>query len=199
MITDETIIKVRRDMTDYNVGSVYYKNLNYFKWDYVGGGVKTVHPRLFLFAGIYCTDIFEGGVAHSCQHGPCPHKILVVILKKDNEEVWEELISKHKKPFEEYTSKPMRQQQLEEIADKIILDLISGTDNPGILLSKNKNCYYIQYSKIQELEGDGCTRSTLVTRGHKLQKIILEKMKKHTDWIEVMYGTFPAYRKINEE
>ena len=34
---------------------------------------------------IWCDDLVEGEVAHSCAHGPGPHRIKVVVVKKDND------------------------------------------------------------------------------------------------------------------
>jgi hypothetical protein len=54
-------------------------------WAIVSGGVGARAPDYFLYGYVNCQAALEGEIAHSGTHGPCPHSIKVVILKKDNE------------------------------------------------------------------------------------------------------------------
>jgi hypothetical protein len=38
--------------------------------------------------------MLSGKIAHSCKHGPPPHKVKVCITKKYNEKVWPPVLSK---------------------------------------------------------------------------------------------------------
>jgi hypothetical protein len=53
-------------------------------WDWVSGGVWSASPQAFLYGYVQCDGMLEGDLAHSGQHGPCPHRIKVCIVKKDN-------------------------------------------------------------------------------------------------------------------
>lgn len=55
-------------------------------WSSVSGGVMRPSPRPFLHAYVNCQGMEEGEIAHSGVHGPCPHRIKVCIVKKDNDQ-----------------------------------------------------------------------------------------------------------------
>jgi hypothetical protein len=82
---DEPIVYVRRQWSDWSVGTVRLSSIDGLHMDNVSGGVKTVAPRAFLHGYILCTDIIDGGIAHSCRHGPPPHNIKVCIVQCDND------------------------------------------------------------------------------------------------------------------
>jgi hypothetical protein len=48
--------------------------------------------RLYLHGYVMCDQLIAGHLAHSCQHGPAPHRIKVCITKKGNEKVWREVL-----------------------------------------------------------------------------------------------------------
>jgi hypothetical protein len=77
--------RVRRHWDDWRTGAVQFKHLHDFHWDSVSGGVQRRSPRPMMYGYICCDDLVEGEVAHSCAHGPGPHRIKVVVVKKDND------------------------------------------------------------------------------------------------------------------
>ncbi len=51
-----------------------------------GVGRETSHDALFGY--VMCDGAVSGAVAHSCRHGPAPHRIKVCIPKNCNKEDW---------------------------------------------------------------------------------------------------------------
>jgi hypothetical protein len=51
-----------------------------------GVGRETSHDALFGY--VMCDGAVSGAVAHSCRHGPAPHRIKVCIPKTCNKEDW---------------------------------------------------------------------------------------------------------------
>ena len=85
-------VVVRRQWDDWRKATTDLSKISGLDWDNCSGGVMAPAPRFFLHGYVFCTDL-EGDIAHSCRHGPPPHKIKVCLVKKDNEpEVWKTLI-----------------------------------------------------------------------------------------------------------
>jgi len=85
-------IKIRRQWNSYRIATTLLEYLEKFHWDNVSGGVCKRSPQYFLHAKVLCTTIV-GDFDHSCEHGPPPHEIKVCIVKKDNKEVWQQLLN----------------------------------------------------------------------------------------------------------
>lgn len=92
---DEMLVRVRRQWNDWRIGTVRFPDLSTPFWDDMSGGVQALAPRPFLHAYIFCTDIVEGEVAHSCMHKGeftidengherWVHRIKVCMTKVDN-------------------------------------------------------------------------------------------------------------------
>ncbi len=81
----DTVIRVRRHWNDWKIGSVLLDKLSGLHWDTMSGGVGRASPRPMIYGYMLCTDLVSGEVAHSGAHGPCPHRIKVVVVKKDND------------------------------------------------------------------------------------------------------------------
>jgi hypothetical protein len=84
LTTPEKTIIVRRQWNDWKKGEFRFADLSGFHWSDMSGGVGAIAPRGFLHAYVLCTDMLDGELAHSCRHGPPPHRIKVCIVKKDN-------------------------------------------------------------------------------------------------------------------
>jgi len=84
-------VNVQRQWNDWRIGSVDISKLENLEWDSVSGGVQAPSSQAFLMAYIWCTDI-EGEIAHSGTPGQCPHRIKVVIVKKDNPDVYQQIL-----------------------------------------------------------------------------------------------------------
>lgn len=86
-------IKIRRQRTSYNIGSVehleYIENLH---WSTISGGTYTKDPYPVVYGYVYCVAV-DGEIDHSCEHGEGPHRIKVCIIKKDNTaEDWKRIL-----------------------------------------------------------------------------------------------------------
>lgn len=80
---DETVI-VRRHWNDFRKAKVLRRNLAGLRMDQISGGVNTCSPHPMVYGYMYCNQILEGELAHSCAHGPGPHEIKVVVVGVDN-------------------------------------------------------------------------------------------------------------------
>jgi hypothetical protein len=84
----ELKVSVRRHPNDWQTAIYRFSDIGGLHWDRVSGGVgrKTSHDTLFGY--VMCDGAMSGEVAHSCRHGPGPHKIKVCIPKTCNKEDW---------------------------------------------------------------------------------------------------------------
>lgn len=94
---------VRRQWNDWQLATYLFSQLDKPHWSRTSGGVMAMAPQPFIHAYVWCDQMVSGELAHSGQHGPCPHKIKVCIVKKDNEpEIYNQLFQivgpKPKKP-----------------------------------------------------------------------------------------------------
>ncbi len=64
------------------------------RWRRFSGGTKHKANRLYLHGYVMCDQLIAGHLAHSCQHGPAPHRIKVCITKKGNEKIWREVLGR---------------------------------------------------------------------------------------------------------
>jgi len=91
---DYELITVRRQPGDWRDIQVSFSELRDFHLSMASGGVGVSSNCYSLYARMWCSSIPEDAeFAHSCQHGPPPHEILVVINRKDNEEIHDQLLS----------------------------------------------------------------------------------------------------------
>ena len=79
----ETII-VRRHWDDFRQAKFLLSAVDGMHWDNTSGGVGRSSPHMMIYGYVYCDQIIEGELAHSCSHGPAPHRIKVVVVAKDN-------------------------------------------------------------------------------------------------------------------
>jgi hypothetical protein len=84
-ITADTLLAVRRTPTNRRIGKVRLGDLRHIHWRTQAGGTRSrFMAQPFVFGRILCTQIVEGRIAHTCQHGPPPHEVLVCMCQKDN-------------------------------------------------------------------------------------------------------------------
>jgi hypothetical protein len=84
-VTADTLLAVRRHPTDRRIGKVRLGDIQHIQWRTQSGGRKSrFMAQPFVFGRIPCTQIVEGRIAHTCQHGPPPHEVLVCMCQKDN-------------------------------------------------------------------------------------------------------------------
>ena len=75
---------LRRHPTDREKAKYALSDLESPHWDVVSGGRQAPTPQPFVFGYVSCDGALEGEVAHSGSHGPCPHRIKVCVVAKDN-------------------------------------------------------------------------------------------------------------------
>ena len=95
VIDEDQSIRVQRQPGERRIIEVRFSELSGLHMSQVSGGVRLTSLHYYLYARMWCTSIPENAdFPHSCQHGPPPHEILVVIGRKDNEEIYEKLLSR---------------------------------------------------------------------------------------------------------
>ncbi len=90
--TDDTTVLIRRQWNNHQIGAVNFSRLDRPHWAVISGGVGVRAPQTFIHAYVLCSDV-EGEIAHSCLHGEGPHRIKIVVVRKDNSlAVWNNLL-----------------------------------------------------------------------------------------------------------
>ena len=79
---------VRRHPSGGQTAVYRFSDIDGFHRGRASGGVgrETSHDALFGY--VMCDGAVNGAVAHSCRHGPAPHRIKVCIPKTCNKEDW---------------------------------------------------------------------------------------------------------------
>ena len=85
--TAPMIASIRRQWNDWRIAEVEFEKLDTLHWTTISGGVHAPAPQPFVHGYAWCDDI-QGEFAHSCRHGQGPHRIKVVLVKKDNKAIW---------------------------------------------------------------------------------------------------------------
>jgi hypothetical protein len=89
-MTDATqlTVSVRRHPKDWQTAVYRLSDIDGPHRDTVSGGVgrKTSHDAWFGY--VMCDGAVSGEVAHTCRHGPAPHRIKICIPKTCNKEDW---------------------------------------------------------------------------------------------------------------
>lgn len=85
-------IRIRRQWNDWRIAEVDFSELYRLRWDLISGGGQIRSPQPFVYGYVWCNSI-KGEIAHSCMHGEGPHYIKIVLIKKDNLEVWPKILS----------------------------------------------------------------------------------------------------------
>jgi hypothetical protein len=84
----ELSVGVRRHPGDWQTAVYRFSDIDDIHSDSVSGGVGRKTSRPALFGYVMCDSAVTGEVAHSCRHGPGPHRIKVCIPKACNKEDW---------------------------------------------------------------------------------------------------------------
>lgn len=185
-------VRIRRQFNDSKIGTVDFLCLSGFKWDYISGGVQSFAPQPFIHAYVWC-DAIEGDFSHSGIHGPCPHNIKVVIVKKDNTpEVWQKILKEAGPRPEIRRSKPYK---ADKDAGEIVKAIVEGDDHPAIEI--RRGLCVIKTKKISRVHDS--TDSTASSRRKRLKFKIQELMASHPEFEEAPYGRYLAYKKIEKD
>ena len=83
---DDAAIKVRRQWNDRRRIATYrLGDISELQWGRTSGGVQARTPQPFVHGYVMCDAMIGGKLAHSCSHGPAPHRIKVCLTRKGNE------------------------------------------------------------------------------------------------------------------
>ena len=83
-LSPETIVRVRRHWNCRRIGDVRLGDVDDLHWARTSGGIGHRSPFVMMYGYILCDRLVAGTLAHSCVHGEGPHRIKIVVVKKDN-------------------------------------------------------------------------------------------------------------------
>jgi hypothetical protein len=92
-VDSDTLVSVRRHPNDWQTARYRLRDISGFRWDGASGGVGRATAHTALFGDVWCDAAQDGDVAHTCSHGPPPHRIKVCIPKVCNKEIWKALLA----------------------------------------------------------------------------------------------------------
>lgn len=82
------VVRVRRQWNDCRLAVYLLSEVEVLHWSEISGGIQAPAPRAFVHGYVWCDRMISGELAHSCAHGPGPHRIKICITKKYNEAVF---------------------------------------------------------------------------------------------------------------
>ena len=85
------VLWVRRQFDDHRHAAYRITDMGGLHWSNRSGGVQHRANRHYLHGYVWCDGMIAGELAHSCRHGPGPHRIKVCITKIDNKKNWREI------------------------------------------------------------------------------------------------------------
>ena len=96
-MSEDVFVIVRRQPGQWQTATYRLSSFCDPHWGMTSGGVQARMNQPYIFGYVSCQDAVEGEVAHSGEygienHGPCPHRIKVCALKKDNKDVYKTLL-----------------------------------------------------------------------------------------------------------
>jgi hypothetical protein len=83
-LAPETVIRVRREWKSRRIGEVRFGDIGDLHWARTSGGTGHRSPFVMMYGYVLCDRLVGGTLAHSCVHGEGPHRIKIVVVKKDN-------------------------------------------------------------------------------------------------------------------
>jgi hypothetical protein len=91
--SDDAVIAVRRQWNDRRIATYRLRDISELQWGRTSGGTRARTPQLFVHGYVMCDAMIGGKLAHSCSHGPAPHRIKVCLTRKENESVWKHVVA----------------------------------------------------------------------------------------------------------
>ena len=136
-------VTVVRSKGDWQKGKVKISDIEELRWDEISGGVRKRTGTCDLYGYIMCDQIVEGVIGHSGIHGPCPHRIKVLIQKCDNsEEIYERLVKRAGGYEGKYKVTETRIGAVDTIRELV-------RNNPGILATDVASSLEDEFTKTQ--------------------------------------------------
>lgn len=87
-------VEVRRHPSDWQTATYRMDDVSGLHWASMSGGVGRGTSRPAVFGYVLCDALLCGELAHSCAHGPPPHRILVCLPKKLNAKRWPSILER---------------------------------------------------------------------------------------------------------
>lgn len=84
-MAEQETVRVRRGPQDSFIAEYRLCDVWGLHYDCVTGGIGVPTNRTYLFGYVQCDAMIAGELAHSCSHGPPPHRIKVCITKTGND------------------------------------------------------------------------------------------------------------------
>jgi hypothetical protein len=85
---ERTVVWVRRQFHQRESAAYDLADIEGWHQSDTSGGKHAKANRRYWHGYVWCNAMLEGSVAHSCTHGPPPHRIKVCITRTRNEEAW---------------------------------------------------------------------------------------------------------------
>ena len=82
------VVWVRRQFYQRESAAYDLEDIEGWHQSNVSGGVHAKANRKYWHGYVWCNGMIEGSIAHSCEHGPPPHRIKVCITKNVNRDAW---------------------------------------------------------------------------------------------------------------
>jgi hypothetical protein len=178
-------IKIRRQWNDWRIASVDHENIDTLHWDDLSGGVRGRAPSMFIHGYTWCDQV-KGEIAHSCQHGPAPHRIKVCIVKKDNLEIWNKLIEmvgpRPNVRLSQFNSKAE--------ADQIVEAICTGGTHRCVMNVKG-----LIVVSARRASPSFTPMQTLAGRSKRLRRRITALMEAYPEFAPTKYRSMLAYRR----
>ena len=86
------IVQVRRQPGDWRLARYDLTKITELRWGFIGGGIQR-RAQWHVYGFVWCNEKIDGRLAHSCRHGPPPHRIKVCVTKKFNETIWPKILA----------------------------------------------------------------------------------------------------------
>jgi hypothetical protein len=90
----DEVIQVRRQWNrGRRIATYRLRDISELRWGRLSGGLRHRTPQPFVHGYVMCDAMIGGRLAHSCAHGPGPHRIKVCLVRKGNESVWKHVLA----------------------------------------------------------------------------------------------------------
>ena len=90
MSNETTLVQFRRQPGHRRLARYALAKIEQMQWGRQSGGTKR-RSQLHVYGYVWCDQKVDGWLAHSCQHGPPPHRIKVCVTRKYNEKIWDKI------------------------------------------------------------------------------------------------------------
>ena len=194
-LSNEILVTVGRHRNSIHFEHVPFGELTNIHWD------KILYDEnhfeflpdwtLLATATILNTDMRNTSV-RSC--GAIPETRAVVISKKQNEEIWAELLEKFPRP-QSYHATPFTKKCVKRCVDGILQAILHNEEHPALHFSKRKKCWYIVPKDMDEIVADAGDY-TLSKRCRRVREALEEVLKTLPEYKLMTYRSYLAFKPV---